>query len=164
MPVRFVEKQRVSKDVGRWLKPLAAFEAVVIILVMSLLLSQDGPSSPWEWVGLVGLVVLAGGVLPAILWTMQLRVRVDDRHYTVRLWPTPFKSQVRRREIREVYAREVDPMRDYGGWGLKGKRRDLLYSLGGKKAVTVEFRRKGQTRKLTVTTERADELLAALSS
>ena len=164
MPVRFVEKQRVSKDVGRWLKPLAAFEAVIILLVMSLLLSQDGPSSPWEWVGLVGLVVLAGGVLPAILWTMQLRVRVDNRHYTVRLWPTPFKSQVARREIREVYAREVDPMRDYGGWGLKGKRRDLLYSLGGKKAVTVEFRRKGQTRKLTVTTERADELLAALSS
>lgn len=164
MPVRFVEKQRVSKDVGRWLKPLAAFEAVIILLVMSLLLSQDGPSSPWEWVGLIGLAVLAGGVLPAILWTMQLRVRVDNRHYTVRLWPTPFKSQVARREIREVYAREVDPMRDYGGWGLKGKRRDLLYSLGGKKAVTVEFRRKGQTRKLTVTTERADELLAALSS
>ena len=164
MPVRFVEKQRVSKGVGRWLKPLVAFEAVVIILVMSLLLSQDGPSSPREWVGLIGLVVLAGGVLPAILWTMQLRVRVDDRLYSIRLWPWPFKSQVRRREIREVYAREVDPMRDYGGWGLKGKRRDLLYSLGGKRAVTVEYRRKGQTRKLTVTTERADELLAALAS
>ena len=164
MPVRFVEKQRVSKDVGRWLKPLAVFEAVVITLVVSLLLIKEGPSSAWEWVGLIGLVVLAGGVLPAILWTMQLRVRVDDRLYSIRLWPWPFKSQVRRREIREVYAREVDPMRDYGGWGLKGKRRDLLYSLGGKKAVTVEFRRKGQTRKLTVTTERADELLAALSS
>ena len=41
MPARFAEKQRVSKGVGRWLKPLAAFEAVVIILVMSLLLSQE---------------------------------------------------------------------------------------------------------------------------
>ena len=164
MPVRFVEKQRVSKDVGRWLKPLAVFEAVIIILVMSLVLSQESPSSPWAWVGLIGLVVLAGGILPAILWTMQLRVRVDDRLYSVRLWPWPFKSQVPRRAIREVYTREVDPMRDYGGWGLKGKRPDLLYSLGGKRAVTIEYRRKGQTRKLTVTTERADELLAALSS
>ena len=95
---------------------------------------------------------------------MRVRVRVDNRHYSVRLWPTPLKSQVALREIREVYAREVDPMRDYGGWGLKGKRHDLLYSLGGKQAVTVEYRRKGQTRKLTVTTERADDLLAALSS
>ena len=91
MPVRFVEKQRVSKDVGRWLKPLVAFEVVVIILVMSLLLSQEGPSSPSEWVGLIGLVVLAGGILPAILWTMQLRVRVDDRLYSVRLWPWPLQ-------------------------------------------------------------------------
>ena len=164
MPAQFAEKQRVSKGVGRWLKPLAAFEAVIVILVMSLLLSQESPNSPWEWVGLIGLAVLAGGVLPAILWTMQLRVRVDDRLYSVRLWPWPFKSQVRRREIKEVYAREVDPMRDYGGWGLKGKRPDLLYSLGGKQAVTVEYRRKGRTRKLTVTTERADELLAALTS
>ena len=163
MPVRFVDRQRVSKGLGQWLKPLAVFEAVVIVLVVSLVLIEENPDSPWAWFGLFGLTVLAGGVLPAILWTMQLRVRVDDRLYIVRLWPTPFKSQVPRREIRDVYAREVDPMRDYGGWGLKGKRHDLLYSLGGKQAVTVEYRRKGQTRKLTVTTERADELLAALS-
>ena len=130
---------------------------------MSLLLIKDNPHSPWAWVGAIGLSVLAGGVLPALLWTMQLRVRVDDRLYSVRLWPTPFKSQVPRREIRDVHTREVDPMRDYGGWGIKGKRHDLLYSLGGKQAVTVQYRRKGQTRKLTVTTERADELLAALT-
>ncbi len=164
MPVRFVDKQRVSKGVGRWLKPLAVFEAVVVALVISALLVDESPGSPWEWVGVIAVVVLAGGILPASLWTMQLRVRVDDRHYTVRLWPTPFKSQVSRREIRKVYGREVDPMRDYGGWGLKGKRHDLLYSLGGKQAVTVEYRRKSQTRKLTVTTEQADELLAALTS
>ena len=164
MPVRFAEKQRVSKGVGQWLKPLAVFESVVVGLVMSLLLIKENPDSTWEWVGAIGLVVLAGGILPALLWTMQLRVRVRDRLYSVRLWPTPFKSQVPRRQISEAYSREVDPMRDYGGWGLKGKRSDLLYSLGGKQAVTVEYRRKGQTRKLTVTTERADELLAALSA
>ena len=46
---------------------------------------------------------------------------------------------------------------------MRAKRRDVLYSLGGTTAVTVEFRCKGQTRKLSVTTERADEFLAALS-
>lgn len=163
MPVRFVEKQRVSKGVRRWLGPLAVFEAVVVIMVMSLVLNER-PGSPWAGVVGIAVAVLAGGLLPAILWKMQLRIRVDDRLYSVRLWPWPFKSEVPRREIREVYAREVDPMRDYGGWGLKGKRHDLLYSLGGKQAFTVEFRRKGQARKLTVATERADELLAALSS
>ena len=54
-------------------------------------------------------------------------------------------------------------MKEYGGWGVRAKRRDVLYSLGGRGAVTVEFRRKGQNRKLTVTTEQADELLAALT-
>ena len=48
--------------------------------------------------------------------------------------------------------------------GASPASRDVLYCRGGRTAVTVEFRRKNQTRKLTITTERADELLDALSA
>ena len=55
MPVRFAEKQRAPKGAGQWLKPLAAFEAVVVGLVMSLLLIKENPirrgsgSAPSNW-------------------------------------------------------------------------------------------------------------------
>ena len=146
------------------LVPLLAFEGVVIGLIMWAVLKKEEPESAWAWVGAIGPLVLLVAVCTVLFLGIRVRVRVDSRNYSVRLWPTPFKSQVALREIKDAYVREVNPMRDYGGWGLKGKRHDLLYSLGGKQAVTVEYRRKGQARKLTVTTERADELLSALSS
>ena len=40
----------------------------------------------------------------------------------------------------------------------------MLYSAGGTIVVTVEFGRNGTPRKLSVTTDRAEELLAALSA
>ena len=164
MPARFAHDEKASMNVGRWLGPLLVFEAVVIGLIMWAVLRKEDPESVWAWVGAIGPLVLVVALCTVLFLGMRVRIRVDNRHYSVRIWPTPFKSRIPRREIREVYAREVDPMRDYGGWGLKGKRSDLLYSFGGKQAVTVEYRRKGQTRKLTVTTKRADELLSALSS
>ena len=145
------------------LVPLLVFEGLVIGLIMWAVLKKEGPESAWAWVGAIGPVVLVVAVCTVLFLGIRVRVRVDSRHYSVRLWPTPFKSQVALREIKDAYVRKVDPMRDYGGWGLKGKRSDLLYSLGGKRAVTVEYRRKGRTRKLTVTTERADDLLTALT-
>ena len=164
MPARFAHDEKTSKNLGRLLGPLLVFEAVVIGLIMWAVPKKEEPESAWAWVGAIGPVVLVVALCTVLFFGMRVRIRVDRRHYTVRIWPTPLKSQVALRDIRDAYVREVNPMRDYGGWGVKGKRRDLLYSLGGKQAVTVEVRRKGQTRKLTVTTQRADELLAALSS
>ena len=164
MSTRFAHDEKTSKSLGRLLVPLLVFESVVFGLIVWAASKQGDPGSAWAWVGTIALLVLGTALCAVLLLGMRVRIRVDNHHYTVRLWPTPFKSQVAKREIRDVYSREIDPMRNYGGWGVKGKRRDLLYSLGGRKAVTVEFRRKGQTRKLTVTTEQADELLAALSS
>ena len=163
MPPRFAHDEKTSRNVGRWLGPLLVFEAVVLGLIMWAVLKKEDHGSVWAWVGAIGPVMLLVAVCTVLFLGIRVRVRVDSRHYSVRLWPTPFKSQVALREIKDAYVREVDPMRDYGGWGLKGKRSDLLYSLGGKRAVTVEYRRKRQTRKLTVTTERADDLLTALT-
>lgn len=163
MSPSFTEHQRLAP----WLSAVNRGAAMLIVgsawVSISLLFASETRPAPWLWALIATIGIAVGMILPLMLWSLQLRIRLDKRRYTVRIWPTPFKSQIARREVKDAYVREVDPMRDYGGWGLKGKRRDLLYSVGGKQAVTVEYRRKGQTRKLTVTTERADELLGALS-
>ncbi len=163
MPASFAHDQKMSKRFGRYFKLFMVLDAVAAVVVMSLVLAWEDTPSAWSWAGWAAFVVLIGLALPVMLLLMRVRIHVDDRLYSLRLWPFPFRSKVPRRAIRAAYTREVRPMKEYGGWGVRTRRRDILYSLGGTTAVTVEFRRKGQTRKLTVTTERADELLAALT-
>ena len=163
MPASFAHDEKMSKKMGRFLKPLMVLEMVAVVVIMSRVLVWEGATSVWSWAGAIAFNVLIGLIIPVMLLAMRVRIHVDDRLYSLRLWPFPFRSNVPRRAIKAAYVREVRPLKQYGGWGVRTKRRDVLYSLGGRTAVTVEFRRKGQTRKLSVTTERSDELLAALS-
>ncbi len=139
---------------------LAAIEVTVIVAVVSL--TESGSIET----GIVGIVPAALAVMASLaLWlAMRVRIRVDGHLFKLQLWPLPFKSKVPREAITQAYVREVRPLRQYGGWGVRTRRRDVLYSVGGTTAVTVEFHRNGTPRKLSVTTDRSDELLAALSA
>ncbi len=136
--------------------------AIVAVILMAVLLADSG-SIEFEFIGIVpgAFVVL----LVLALWSRAaVRIQVDDRLFRLQLWPLPFKSKVPREAITLAYVRQVRPLRQYGGWGVRTRRRDVLYSVGGTTAVTVEFHRNGTPRKLSVTTDRAEELLAALSA
>ena len=163
MPASFAHDEKMSRRMAGWFKPLMVLEMAAVVVLMSLVLVWEDSTSVWSWTWTIAFIVLIGLTLPVMLMAMRVRIHVDDRLYSLRLWPFPFRSRVPRRAIKAAYVREVRPSKQYGGWGVRARRRDVLYSLGGTTAVTVEFRRKGQTRKLSVTTEQADELLAALS-
>ncbi len=136
--------------------------AVVAVILTAVLLADSGSIES----GLIGVVPGALVVLLVLaLWSrVAVRIHVDDGLYSLQLWPFPFRSRVPREAITLAYVRDVRPFRQYGGWGVRTRRRDVLYSVGGTSAVTVEFHRKGKARKLSVTTDRTDELLAALSA
>ena len=137
--------------------------AAVVAVILAAVLLADSGSIEFEFIGVVpgALVVL----LVLALWSrVAVRIHVDEGLYSLQLWPFPFRSKVPRAAIELAYVREVRPLRQYGGWGVRTRRRDVLYSVGGTSAVTVEFHRKGKPRKLSVTTDRTDELLAALTA
>ncbi|MXV87444.1 MAG: hypothetical protein F4117_00610 [Acidimicrobiales bacterium] len=155
----FEHDQRLSERMRRFVVPgivlIAAIEAAVILVVVSRTES-----------GLVGIVPAALAILASLMLVLSMRVRiqVDEGLYSLQLWPFPFRSRVPRESITQAYVREVRPLRQYRGWGVRTRRRDVLYSVGGTTAVTVEFHRNGTPCKLSVTTDRSDELLAALSA
>jgi len=93
---------------------------------------------------------------------MHLRVTVDNDAYTVALWPLPLRRSVQLTSITDVVTRTVDPMTEYGGWGVKGKSADMLFSVGGVEAVSVVYRDGGEKKKLTVTSPRAEDLRETL--
>lgn len=149
----------MSVPMRRFYLLLLALDVVAALVV---LLKSDS-SLAWSWANGAGLAMLIVGVVCVSILSLRLRIHVDDSLYRVQVWPLPPASKIPIGEIQAAYPRAVSPLREFGGWGIRMKRGEVLDSLGGKNAVTVEYSRKGKDRKLTVTTEQADELLAALS-
>lgn len=98
------------------------------------------------------------------LLRLHLELRIDRKRVAARAWPFPWTVV----PIDQVLASEVvqiDPLWDYGGWGLKGTRRDLLIGGGGTTALRITYTHEsGEQRKLTFLTERAEEVEQIIAS
>ena len=123
----------------------------------------DASRSGLERSGIAAIMILAV-VVAYGLWRADLELRNNDERIAARAWPFPSKvvpiDQVLKSEVVKI-----DPMRDYGGWGLKGTRRDMLIGGGGTTALRITYTHEsGEERKLTFLTERAEEADQLLTS
>ena len=76
---------------------------------------------------------------------------------TARAWPFP-GTVVPIDQVLTSEVVKIDPLRDYGGWGIKGTRRDRLVGGGGTTALRITYTHEsGEERKLTFLTDCADE-------
>ena len=110
MPASFTHDEEMSRNMGRVLKPFMVLDMVAVVVIMSRVLVWEDPSSVWAWAGAIAFVVLIGLIIPVMLLVMRVRIHVDDRLYSLRLWPFPFRSNVPRRAIKAAYVREVKPV------------------------------------------------------
>lgn len=99
-------------------KPSAGYLGLVVALTLimsALLVTSLVLQSPGWWVmALVALLVLA--LLPA---TSRFRVRIDDSGLEARSaigWPI---IRVPARDIEQVAATEINPLGEFGGWGIR---------------------------------------------
>ena len=161
--ILFEENQSTTPRMKSFLQlglALMIVAAAVLLLVWILADSGSGREGfpPIWWVPLIPEASFA-------IWlSFRIRTRVDEGHYRVQLWPWPKATEVPIQQIKAAHTREVRPGKEFGGWGYRIKPGARLYSLGGRYGVSVEYEHQGKSRELTVTTEQADELLAALSS
>lgn len=97
--------------------------------------------------------------LLALFALMQLHVRVDERGIHVR-----FRPFVRRRiafgELRAFAAVTYRPIREYGGWGIRGLGANKAYNVRGNRGVRVIFT---DGRRLLIGSQRAEELERAIA-
>lgn len=116
------------------------------------------------------LVVLGLALFPVFffvmaygVWCLHLELRIDKMDVAARAWPSPWT----RIPIDQVLASEVveiNPFKDYGGWGIKGTERDRLIGGGGTTALRITYTHtSGGERKLTFLTDRADEAVQRLA-
>ena len=115
------------------LLPIIPTMALVIVFTLA---DEDASTT-----GMVTTILILLGL---IVVEQLMHAYVTVRQDSVRLgfWPI-FRRTIPLREIASVETMKIDPMRDYGGWGVKGKSRSekgMIFSAGGQYGLMVSTR------------------------
>jgi hypothetical protein len=150
----FREEQRFSQP---WLWAVVVVPAVAAcVALVAVMLGSDDDASGWP-VAIV--LVLVGIGLPLLfamarLTTVVLTDRVEIRY-------RPFIARTIR--LDDVVAAEsltYHPLREYGGWGIKGwSRRKIAYNVRGDRGALLTL---ADGRTVLIGSQRSDELTAAI--
>jgi hypothetical protein len=152
----FREEQRFTQA---WVWILVGVAAIAAwALVGADLFDSDSDDPVWALFVVVAAIGLA---VPVLLLLTRLTVAVFDDRIDVRY--RPFIARVI--ELDSVVGAEAvtyRPIREYGGWGLKGwSRRKVAYNVRGDRGVLLTL---ADGRTVLLGSQRADDLAAAVTS
>ena len=137
--VLFREVQRFRQP-WLWLVAFAAMGLSTYAIVQQLLLDEaiEGGAATDAVVVAIGLLVGAG--LPMFLLFANLATEVRRDGIYVRFFPLGFSFQrIPLEEIEEYYVRTYNPVREYGGWGIKGGAAGKAFNVSGNTGLQLEL-------------------------
>lgn len=128
---------------GSWLRiPIVGIVAGVVWWGF---IQQIGFGRPWgsepgpDWMMWL-LLVLFGIGFPLFFMRLRLIVEVRRDHVDIRFSPLTHR-QIAFADIERAEPRVYHPIREYGGWGVKGwSRRKMAYSVSGNQGVDLHLR------------------------
>jgi hypothetical protein len=126
--------------------------------VQQILLGQpwgDRPAPDWMMV-LLWLVFGIG--LPLFFLYLRLVVTVTDSYVEIHFRPLTRRT-IPIAKVSHVEARNYAPLREYGGWGIRGLGGNRAYNVSGDRGVTLVLT---DGRKVLIGSQRADELAQAI--
>ena len=111
----------------------------------------------------VALCIIVGVMLlfSAVLLLLRLQTIVTGEGIYVRFFPIDFKTRFYAWEgIEEAYVRKYSPLREYGGWGVRGGwKGGVAYNVSGNIGLQLVLE---NGRKILIGTSKAEELAEVL--
>lgn len=104
-------------------------------------------------------MIMLGCFLIYIFITMRLMVTVKEEGLYIRYVPF-VKRRIAFGDIERCEARTYSPLREYGGWGIRGGKTRRAYNVRGNRGVMLFFKNGSS---LLIGSQRADELAAAIA-
>lgn len=99
-----------------------------------------------------------------VLWHLHLELQISEKQIAVRAWPSPW-TKISIDQVLTSEVVEIDPFKDYGGWGIKGSEQDRLIGGRGTTALRITYTHEsGGQRKLSFLTDRAEEANRRIAS
>jgi len=81
-----------------------------------------------------GLVVL----VLILFWTLRLHTKIDSTGIKTSFEPLNFfRKKFKWNEISKCYVRKYAPIREYGGWGIRGSGKSKAYNVSGNIGIQI---------------------------
>ena len=117
---------------------------------------RNGTSSNLQFI-VFFLVVL----IIFLFWTVRLRTRIDAKGITTSFSPTRiFRRYYNWNEISKCYVREYSPIREYGGWGVRGFGTAKAYNVSGRLGIQIITK---DQKKFLIGTNKPEEAAKVIS-
>lgn len=135
-------------------------EIPVLILVIVLLFNSSGDQKEGLLVGILVATLMLS--LFFLLMNLKLMTRIDHRgvHYKypplIRKWRLIPKAQ-----INSLQLVKVNPLTDFGGWGIKGNRTTKAYSVLGDDGLLLDI---GEEKEIFIGTQKKNELTECIKN
>ncbi|HIP70981.1 MAG TPA: hypothetical protein EYH05_06255 [Anaerolineae bacterium] len=118
----------------------------------------NNPAPDWMmWL----LWLFIGLGMPLFFWIMKLIVEVRPDGVSIRFYPLT-RRLIPYDQIAQVTPREYSPIKEYGGWGIRGipsKSQKMAYNVSGKEGVELVL---GDGRTVMLGSQKAQELALAI--
>jgi hypothetical protein len=132
----------------------AQISGALLIVLLPIFRPQAFPADPQAiYVG-AGALFFTAFLVPLLTWKMNLTTRVTGDGIELRFAPFP-RRVIPLGEISKVYARQYRPIREYGGWGIKGTFKNRAYNVSGDRGVQLEL---VNGKRLLIGSQRSEEL------
>ena len=158
--MNFTEKQKF-KQVWIWLLLLGIACVGIWGAVQQLIFKIPFGNKPApDWVMI--LIVFATFLPIMLFWFLQLETEVDSTGIYYRFRPFHFKKRfIAWNEITEAHVREYKPLKEYGGWGIRGSvRNGKAFNVSGNKGLQVVL---SNGKKILLGTQKDLELADCIS-
>ncbi len=164
--------REVQRARGPWWTLAMAFVVLVIsgvfgvALWVQLVLDKPFGNNPASDGGLIAMAAVGipfGVALAGLIWAIRMEVEVREDGVYLRY--LPFVREAHRygfEEIQAVQAQRVNPVLDYGGWGIRLglRRRGMAYLVMGREGVLLDL---AGGRRRFLGSQRAAELAAVIA-
>jgi len=111
---------------------------------------------PISWAGLLVVVAVAG-----LLYSLRLKTEVRADGIYLKLWPLHRSfRRISWPEIERYEARRYQPLREFGGWGIRWPPGKVAYNVSGNRGVWLE---RTDGRSVLVGSQRPEELVDAMN-
>ncbi|HSP10895.1 MAG TPA: hypothetical protein VLO29_00075 [Salegentibacter sp.] len=111
---------------------------VVILVIFLQLFRKQAIFSEQEKIILILFALVPGILMSLLIFSMSLNTRIDSSGINVYWKPLKFLNRhYSWEEMSKCYVRTYSPIREYGGWGLRGFGTNQAWNVSGKTGIQI---------------------------